>query len=302
MNERDGEGLHALLAPGFEVTDRRSVVAGPSGDREFFIAAVLDAREMFDAFATDGVVATRGDRLVLSRCRWVRDGFDVRFLELAETDGHGLVAAVVMFDEDDLGGAVAELDASLRRRRGRRPRARDPVGERLRAIDGVARRRGDARARPSRCPVHGPSPPRVRVDGVRRRGGHPHGPRRTARRGHVVLRGPHRAGRHDDGLVRLGRNRTRRRRRALRRPVGHSLGGGHDARHRLVRPRRHRCRPRPVRRAERDRSAHARNRERQRPPRSPVRPSDDRAPLRRPTGALPPRPRQRVAAPPRRTT
>jgi len=60
------------------------------------------------------VIATRGDRLVLTRTRVSFDqqqGFFDDLLGLVETNLNGHIAAVILLDLEDIEAAIAELDA-----------------------------------------------------------------------------------------------------------------------------------------------------------------------------------------------
>ena len=66
--------------------------------------------------ATSDVIATRGERLVLTRTRYSHSDdqpqpFDVDLLHIVEINADERIAAVVIFDLDDFDAAIAELDA-----------------------------------------------------------------------------------------------------------------------------------------------------------------------------------------------
>jgi class 3 adenylate cyclase len=110
-NARDVDALRAWVTPAFTVFDRRSVTPGPTTPGEEFVDAVIGTLEVFDALDLDEVVAVRGERLVVVAGRFVgQDGFDAAMLALAEADEQGRPVALVMFDEDDLGGALQALE------------------------------------------------------------------------------------------------------------------------------------------------------------------------------------------------
>lgn len=65
---------------------------------------------------TTTVIATRGDRLALSRARFslgdpAAEPFTVEILGIAENDAQGRIAAHVVFDADDIDAALEDLDA-----------------------------------------------------------------------------------------------------------------------------------------------------------------------------------------------
>ena len=114
-NAGDSEGILALLAAGYEALDRRSVAFGPTSSGDEFSAAAADLIEVFDEIVTDEVLAIRGERLGVTRTRFVSaNGFEVAMLGLGEVDEDGRVTATILFDPDDIAGAMQELDARFR--------------------------------------------------------------------------------------------------------------------------------------------------------------------------------------------
>ncbi|OMC56764.1 hypothetical protein A5747_05800 [Mycobacterium sp. IS-836] len=114
---RDWNAITELLTDDYYGDDRRSVVG--SGMRRGPDAAIEDYRSAADievTEATSETVATRGERLALTRARYSRsgqesEGFHVDFLQLVEIDTDEQIAAMPAFDLDDLDAAIAELDA-----------------------------------------------------------------------------------------------------------------------------------------------------------------------------------------------
>jgi ketosteroid isomerase-like protein len=122
--DRLGEALEALdfarirafFAPGFRHLDR-----GRNAQVESGLDAYLDAlRPMLEELSSSHLVverlATRGDRLSLSRSRWLVSGdsvgpSEIEWLDLIEVDAEQRVALQVSFDPEDLDAAYAELDA-----------------------------------------------------------------------------------------------------------------------------------------------------------------------------------------------
>ena len=106
-----------LLADDFSSYDRRRVIN--AGIRRGRDAAVQDAYANADIGVKDittTVIATRGDRLVLSRGRYSGsakqpESFHIEVLNVFELDADERVAALVIFDTDDFDAAIAELDA-----------------------------------------------------------------------------------------------------------------------------------------------------------------------------------------------
>lgn len=114
---RDWDAITELLTDDYCGDDRRSVVG--SGIRRGPHAAIEDYRSAADVDVTDAsseTVATRGERLALTRARYARSAlesetFRVDFLQIAEVDTDDRIAAMVAFDLDDFDAAIAELDA-----------------------------------------------------------------------------------------------------------------------------------------------------------------------------------------------
>ena len=113
-NARDWDAATSILAEDHYSDDRRRVTGagirrGPDADIEQFrVVADLGAN------ITVEVIATRGDRLVLTRNR-VEIGdkeqpFIAEFLGVVETDLEGRIAAVIELDLEDEDAAFAELD------------------------------------------------------------------------------------------------------------------------------------------------------------------------------------------------
>ncbi|MDQ1545830.1 MAG: hypothetical protein QOH69_734, partial [Actinomycetota bacterium] len=113
---RDWDAMAAMLGDNFSSDDRRRVVnAGVQHGRDNQIADMRALAEV-EANVTVAAVATRGERLVLTRVcssnRDLRHGeFGVEMLAIAEIDGDNRIAATVLFDADDIDAAFDELDA-----------------------------------------------------------------------------------------------------------------------------------------------------------------------------------------------
>ncbi|MDT5260960.1 MAG: hypothetical protein QOD10_6040, partial [Mycobacterium sp.] len=114
---RDWDAMAALIADDVATEDRRRVVsAGSWHGRDFDIASMRATAGIGVTNATMTVIATRGNRLALSRVRLSgRDqrpeAFHTEALGIAEIDVDGRLVAHVAFDPDDFGAAFAELDA-----------------------------------------------------------------------------------------------------------------------------------------------------------------------------------------------
>jgi hypothetical protein len=112
----DWDALAGALADDSFVDDRRHVVNIGLWDGRDVVIANLRALAVYGASMTLTVIATRGERLALTRiCSPNRDlphgEFAVEMLGIAEIDAGGRIAAHVMFDPDDIDAAYEELDA-----------------------------------------------------------------------------------------------------------------------------------------------------------------------------------------------
>ena len=105
-----------MLADDFIGDDRRRVVnAGVRRGRDAEIANVRAVAELGTQNMTSTVIATRGERLVLSRVRSRSatrpEAFHIDLLNVVEIDADDQIAALVAFDLDDIDAAFEELDA-----------------------------------------------------------------------------------------------------------------------------------------------------------------------------------------------
>jgi hypothetical protein len=112
---RDWDAIALVLADDHYNDDRRRVIgAGTRHGRDADIANLRAIADLWGGLTAD-VIATRGERLVLSRNRFFMlqqpQAFLVETLALVEIDLNDRVAAVVSFDLDDIDAAIAELDA-----------------------------------------------------------------------------------------------------------------------------------------------------------------------------------------------
>ena len=115
---RDWDAMAEILADDFSSDDRRRVVG--AGVRRGRDAEIADMRAISGLGLTNArrtaVLATRGGRLVLSRVRFSGgehgpEAVVTDILGIVETDADNRIAATVVFDPDDVGVAIAELDA-----------------------------------------------------------------------------------------------------------------------------------------------------------------------------------------------
>lgn len=114
---RDWDAIADMLTGDVTADDRRRVVnAGLRKGRDATMAELAAYAGIgADTIASD-VVATRGERLVMNRCRPMGrtagpEPFSSEVLDVIETDVDGRIKARVVFDPDDLDAAIAELDA-----------------------------------------------------------------------------------------------------------------------------------------------------------------------------------------------
>jgi hypothetical protein len=112
---RDWAGLARLLPARFRFHDRRRI-ALLEIDRDAYVASMRTLGEMVSTHIESELIATRGERLALLRRRIELAGGDVgpselQNLTVTETDERGEPIALLRFDDDNLDGAFAELDA-----------------------------------------------------------------------------------------------------------------------------------------------------------------------------------------------
>ena len=113
----DWDALAETMADDILTDDRRSVVN--AGIRRGLEAQIDNMRAVFEfeaTLTTSHVIATRGERLVLTRIGLsIRDrepgAFDLESLSVVEIDTDARIAAIVTFDQDNLSAAFDELDA-----------------------------------------------------------------------------------------------------------------------------------------------------------------------------------------------
>src|SRR5262249_47745352 len=113
FNAQDLDTITAFWHPDFTLFDRRRGPSAPPVIGRDVNAANL--RAVFDVGLVRQdwePIAIRGDRLLLRRTRVESEsGLVVVFLEVDEVDDEGLMVRAVTFDDDDLQGALDELDA-----------------------------------------------------------------------------------------------------------------------------------------------------------------------------------------------
>jgi hypothetical protein len=111
---RDWDAMPEMMADNFSSDDRRRVVG--AGVRQGRNAQITDMRAIADlgiTYSTTTHVATRGERLALSRTRMsARDQpFYGEMLDVLEVNADAQIVEYVVFDPNELDAAIAELDA-----------------------------------------------------------------------------------------------------------------------------------------------------------------------------------------------
>ncbi|MBX7432011.1 AAA family ATPase [Mycobacterium sp. Y57] len=113
---RDWDTMAEILAHDFNAEDRRRVVnAGMQRGRDAEIANLQVMTGLGTKNALFTVIATRGERVALTKCRMVgRDqgpgAFHSEAFDVVEINTDDTIAGHVLFDLDDLDAALAELD------------------------------------------------------------------------------------------------------------------------------------------------------------------------------------------------
>jgi hypothetical protein len=111
----DWAGVMAVLAHDLRYIDRRGMLQLDL-DREQFLGFIRPLFDMASSRLESQVLATRGDRLALSRFHFEgsdrdRGPTETESLIVVEVNDHGERGALVRFDADNLDAAYAELDA-----------------------------------------------------------------------------------------------------------------------------------------------------------------------------------------------
>jgi hypothetical protein len=110
---RDWDAMATLMVDGSSIDDRRRTVnAGLRRGRDAEIASMRAIADLGVQEATSAVIATRGERLALSRDRFMEpEGFLTEVLGVIEINADERIVAVVVFDVDNADAAFEELDA-----------------------------------------------------------------------------------------------------------------------------------------------------------------------------------------------
>ena len=112
---RDWDALAKVLADDFVTDDRRRAVnAGIRHGRDAEVANMQAAADVGITYTAFVVIATRGERLILTHAS-VGGGGSAEFswegLSVVEINSDNQIAAFVIFELDDFDAAIAELDA-----------------------------------------------------------------------------------------------------------------------------------------------------------------------------------------------
>ena len=124
---RDWDAIAEIVADDISTDDRRRVVnAGLLHGRDATIESFRWAADLGVAHATSDPIATRGERLVLTRTRYSHSDdqpqpFDVDLLHIVEINADERIGAVVIFDLEDFAGRHRRTRQPLPRRRSGRP-------------------------------------------------------------------------------------------------------------------------------------------------------------------------------------
>ena len=112
---RDWDAMGQAMADNYYSDDRRRVLgAGVRHGRDAEIAGLRATADLGVTSLTSVAIAIRGDRLALCRTRGATSGadsFHTEVLSIVEIDADDRIAAVVVFDPDDIDAAFEELDA-----------------------------------------------------------------------------------------------------------------------------------------------------------------------------------------------
>jgi hypothetical protein len=106
---RDFEGYKDALAEEFRYEDRRKGLQSAHGKREDLEQARVIADFGLESYDME-VLETRGDLAALYRQTWHLAGFEVVILLVGLADAEGRGLAAIMFDEEELDAARAELE------------------------------------------------------------------------------------------------------------------------------------------------------------------------------------------------
>ncbi len=98
-----------VLADEFSFEDRRSGLQLTLGKREAIEQARATAELQWERADTE-VLETRGDNSALCRQTWHVEGFEAVFLVVLRVDASGKTLVSIVFEDEDLDAARAELE------------------------------------------------------------------------------------------------------------------------------------------------------------------------------------------------
>ena len=114
LEARDWDGLGDVLAPGIELVDHRSGIRTAENGRDEVLAAARAMAEVGVTNVDNIALATRGDRLMLSRALFRGATAEAEALQIYEIDDSDRLAHLSIFDPDDLTRALRELERRYR--------------------------------------------------------------------------------------------------------------------------------------------------------------------------------------------
>ena len=104
------EAAECLTTDIVRVDHRTAVSDATTHGRDEYMAALRGAFDVGFASVAIDHLAVRGERLNLMRTSFATEGgMHLVILSVCETDGHGLVSHISLYDDDALDNAVAEL-------------------------------------------------------------------------------------------------------------------------------------------------------------------------------------------------
>lgn len=106
---KDFETYAGWLAEDFAFEDRRSGLRSTYGKQKEIESARVVADLGVERYELEAL-ETRGDRTALCRQIWHLSGWEVALLTVSRIDAEGRGLVVIMFDDDDLDAARAELE------------------------------------------------------------------------------------------------------------------------------------------------------------------------------------------------
>ena len=103
--------VRALLADDAVLIDKRPIIGMEVAGGDAIVASLSAAVDIGFVAARTERLAVRGSTLALGRVTTDVGGFESQYLNIGQLDADGLISHIVLFDEDALAEALAELDA-----------------------------------------------------------------------------------------------------------------------------------------------------------------------------------------------